>query len=120
MSDTHVYTIQIMQVGIDRPVRLAQAKEVRIRTKSFLPGQVHGRKHNIWMDIYIYIGTTALDVVGRTYIPFPTLIIGREINQKSGGWGALARAPLRADAPAQGPGARPAAPVQGLSRCVVL
>lgn len=40
-----------MQVGIDRPVRLAQAKEVRIRTKSFLPGQVHVRTHNICTDI---------------------------------------------------------------------
>lgn len=31
-----------IRVGLDRPVRLAQAKEVRIRTKSFLPGQVDG------------------------------------------------------------------------------
>jgi diacylglycerol kinase (ATP) len=31
-----------IRVGLDRPIRLAQAKEVRIRTKSFLPGQVDG------------------------------------------------------------------------------
>ena len=27
---------------MDRPVRLAQAREIRIKTKSFLPGQVDG------------------------------------------------------------------------------
>ena len=38
------------QVGIDRPVRLAQAKEVRIRIKSFLPGQVRGTAQGAWCD----------------------------------------------------------------------
>ena len=40
----HTNNICYKQVGIDRPVRLAQAKEVRIRIKSFLPGQVRGAR----------------------------------------------------------------------------
>lgn len=113
-----------IRVGLDRPLRLAQAKEVRIRTKSFLPGQVRAMPGREEVG-HRGAGSSVVCCESKSVEPAKQSCASKVVMKpwltryilwgRTGGWRALAASTLRAHVAAQRAGACPPAREQGAS-----